>query len=178
MPFWVDWNQSGLRPGWKCQKVGFCLKSSRYQWIKQTPTPSERHHYSNIISTWLPLYTVCLVSETCENFHQISTSLYHAALLQLELWRCCGSFRMVQFSSFVVVVQELNPVELKAILPLELIHYCEGHCNLAILWLHPSLCLDVWSQTVCNGKCTLIRISESWFYNRTKWMTWIYFKAH
>lgn len=40
---------------------------------------------------------------------------------------------MVQFSSFAVVVQELNPAELKAILLLELIHYYEGRCNLVIL---------------------------------------------
>ena len=40
---------------------------------------------------------------------------------------------MVQFSSFAVVVQELNPAELKAILLLELIHYYEGCCNLVIL---------------------------------------------
>lgn len=162
MSFWVDWSQSGSYPVWNAKSLGFNHKApginglSRHQLQVKDMTTA-----INIVSTQLPLYTVCLVSETCENFHQISTSLYHAVLLQLELWRCCGSFRMVQFSSFVVVVQELNLVELKAILPLELIHYCDDRCKLVILWLHPLLCLDAWTQTVCNVKCTLIRISES-----------------
>ena len=67
-------------PGSKCPKK--CIFAKKlHELIRHQPQAKD--FYSNIVST-LPLHTVCLVSETCENFHQISTSLYHVVLLQLE----------------------------------------------------------------------------------------------